>query len=306
MVSLLCVFAGELALAAPARAEATSPHDVRARVGVEPPAADGRTLRRAEVNCFDPFRPRRRPDGTCCPPPPKWEPREDPCAPLDRCEIDWCESPVHLTLGLGLNFSEGNSEKFDLVFTGEAAYDRWPWLVRLRWLLAYGETSGAATTDALHWDLRGEREINRKFAAFVALGFDGDKIAGLQHRWIGTVGIAYWLFRRKGTFLKTELGGGMTIERRRFLAETTDPSGYAGAEYLRRFRNHVDLGVLARFYPNFGDFDLSLLVVEANLKVPITQGCSLVLRGRVDHVFQAPAPAENTDVIVSVGVQVTL
>ncbi len=60
------------------------------------------------------------------------------------------------------------------------------------------------------------------------------------------------LLERKGTYLKGEAGLGWTFEKRRFLKETNDPSGYAGLEYLRKFRNGIDLTARTRFFPNFG------------------------------------------------------
>lgn len=253
------------------------------------------------------FQPTRRPDGTCCPPPPTLEPREDPCQPLDPCApIDPCVSPFSLSLGLGLALSQGNSDKFDITFSGTATYERRPWLVRLSWLRAYGESSGTASTDAFHSDLVVERRVQGPWSVFGAVSFDNDEIADLQYRWIGNLGVGYRFFEYKGTYLKGEVGAGYTIEKRRFRAETSDPSGYLGVEYMRAFRNGIDLSASARFLPNLDDSDLSLLVLEAELAVPLTVSSSLAITARVDHVFDAPEPAENTDVIISAGIKIDL
>ena len=290
-----------LAFAAPALAE-----DMTSASADEQAAYDSGTLTRTSLGDLS-LRPKRRPDGTCCPPPPKRELREDPCTPLDPCApIDCCVSPFTLTLGLGVSFSEGNSDKFDIAFSGAFTYDRRPWLARLSWLWAYGETDGTASTDTFHGDFRLERRIGSRWSTFGLVSFDDDKLAGLQYRWIGTLGVGYRFFEYKGTYLKGEIGGGLTVEKRRLLPETSDPSAYLGAEYFRAFRNGIDLTTRARYLPNLDDYDLSLLVVEAILAVPLTMNSSLAIRARVDHVIDAPAPAEDTDVILVVGLQVSL
>ncbi len=292
--------------AAPAAAE-----DMTSEATEEQAAYDSGTLTRTSLplpSLADlSFRPKRRPDGTCCPPPPKRELREDPCTPLDPCEpIDCCVSPFSLTLGLGVSFSEGNSDKFDIAFSGALTYDRRPWLARLSWLWAYGESDGTASTDTFHADFRLERLIGSRWSTFALISFDDDKLAGLQYRWIGTLGVGYRFFEYKGTYLKGEIGGGLTVEKRRLLDETQDPSAYLGAEYFRAFRNGIDLTARARYLPNLDDYDLSLLVVETILAVPLTMNSSLAIRARVDHVLDAPAPAEDTDVILVVGLQIDL
>lgn len=298
-------------LAAPAAAQDMTGAPADAQAADEQAAYDTGTLTRTSLALPSlgdlSFRPKRRPDGTCCPPPPQRELREDPCTPLDPCEpIDCCESPFSLTLGLGVSFSEGNSEKFDIAFSGALTYDRRPWLARLGWLWAYGESDGRAATDTFHADLRLERRIGTRWSAFGLVSFDDDKLAGLQYRWIGTLGVGYRFFEYKGTYLKAEVGGGLTVEKRRLRPETSDPSAYLGGEYFRAFRNGIDLLARARFLPNLDDYDLSLLVVETVLAVPLTLNSALAVTVRVDHVIDAPDPAEDTDVIFVVGLQVNL
>ncbi|MDA1194321.1 MAG: DUF481 domain-containing protein [Planctomycetota bacterium] len=247
---------------------------------------------------------RRKADGTCCPPPPPRELREDPCTPLDPCaEPDCCASPWSTALTLGLNLAQGNTDKLDLAFAGEIKYDRKPWILRWRWLLAYGETDGTKSTDAFNSDLRAERRFGRKWSAFVSLDYNQDRIADLQYRWIGNAGAGYWFYEYKGTFLKGEIGIGHTTEKRRFRAETNALSGYLGVEHLYKFRNGIDIGTRARYFPNFEDHDLSLFVLESLLAVPLNDTFAIAVALRIDHVIDAPDPAENTDVLLTLGVQ---
>ncbi len=247
---------------------------------------------------------RRKADGTCCPPPPPPVLREDPCTPIDPCEPpDCCASPFSVTLALGFSLAQGNTDKLDFTFAGEARYDARPWLVRLRWLFAYGEEDGSAATDAQHSDLRLERRFGRKWSAFAALSFDSDTFADLQYRWIGNVGAGYWFFEYKGTFLKGEVGVGHTTEKRRGLVETNSISGYAGAEYLRKFRNGVDFSARGQYFPNFDNHDLSLFVFAATLAIPLNETFAFALTTRIDHVIDAPGMIDNTDIILAIAIQ---
>jgi hypothetical protein len=249
----------------------------------------------------------RQADGTCCPPPPPPKLREDPCTPIDRtAAIDCCASPFSVKFALAFAMEQGNSDKYDLSFTGDAKYDRAAWIVRLRWLAAIGEENGLVSTDRQNAVFRVERRLNTKWSAFGQVGYDRDDFADLQYRWIGLLGGAYKFFEYKGTFLKGEAGLGATLEKRRGLPETEDPAGYLGLEYERKFRNGVDLSTIARFLPNLGEFDLSVFVLEAVLAMPLTESISGVLNLRLDHVVNAPAPTKDTDLIFLAGVQLSL
>ncbi len=234
--------------------------------------------------------------GPCCLRPDPWT-CKDPCTP------DPCDKPFSLEMTLGLNVASGNSNKFDLTFGGIAKYEQYPWIVRWVWLWAYGETEGTATTDAFNSDVRVERRIGSKWSTFVSLDYNTDVIADLQYRWIGNVGVGYWVFERVGTYLKLEAGGGYTLEKRRFMEETEAPSGYLGAEFLYEFRNNIDFTTRARYFPNFDESDLSLFVWEATLAIPLCEGVSVALAARWDYVPSPPAPAESSDFILTMGIQ---
>ncbi|MDF1702628.1 MAG: DUF481 domain-containing protein [Planctomycetota bacterium] len=235
--------------------------------------------------------------GPCCLRPDPWT-CKDPCAPPEPCDTPWSTQ-----LTLGLNAAQGNTDKLDVTFGGVVKYEQYPWIVRWVWLWAYGETDGTASTDAFNSDVRLERRFGTKWSAFASVDFNSDKISGLQHRWIGNLGMGYWVFERVGTYLKLEAGAGWTLEKRRYMAETEAPSGYLGAEYVYEFRNNIDFKSRARFFPNFDEYDLSLFVFEASLAVPLCEGLSLALALRVDHVIEPPAPRDNTDLLLTLGVQ---
>ena len=234
--------------------------------------------------------------GPCCLRPDPWT-CKDPCTP------EPCEKPWSLEMTLGLNVADGNSDKFDITFGGIAKYEQYPWIIRWVWLWAYGETDGEATTDSFNTDIRFERRFGTKWSAFASLDYNTDEIAGLQHRYIGNVGVGYWVFERVGTYLKLEAGGGYTVEKRRFQEETESPSGYLGAEFLYEFRNNIDFKTRARYFPNFDDYDLSLFVWEASLAIPLCEGVSVALTARWDYVLDPPAPTESSDLLLTMGIQ---
>ncbi len=247
---------------------------------------------------------RTQADGTPCPPPEPPICREDPWTCLDPCAPpDCCKSPFRLALVLGFSMSQGNSDKYDFSFAGEAAYDREPWLVRLRWLFAYGEDTGSVSTDSYNSDLRVERNMGTKWYLFASVDYNSDKLASLQYRWIGNVGAGLWVFRYKGTHLKAEAGIGSTIEKRQYRTETEALSGYLGAEYLYLFRSGIDFSARARYFPNFDIHDLSLIVLESSLAMPLNKTFAVALTLRIDHVIDAPDPAEDTDIVFIAGLQ---
>lgn len=234
--------------------------------------------------------------GACAPCPPK-----DPCAPPDPCASPWS-----LSFGLGASLAQGNSDKLDLSLDGKVRYERDPWLASVKALFAYGRSDGLTTTEALHVTGRAERKVGKRLYVFGQVDHDRDVPAGLVYRWTTAGGLGVTLVDGRTIHLKAEGGAGFTWERRTGRAATADPSAHLGLDYEKTWRSGATLGASLRFAPNLGDFDLSLATFESKLSVPLCAALSLSVNLRVDHVIDAPAPARDTDVLLSVGLRLTL
>ena len=228
-------------------------------------------------------------------------PRADPCAPPDPCASPWT-----FEVGLALSLAQGNSDKFDLALAGKAEYSRDPTLFRVEGLFAYGESDGATTTEAYHVTLRGERKLGNRWYAFAQLDYDRDRPAELEYRWTGLGGLGVYLVDNALVKWKAEAGGGYVWEKRLNLPSSDDPSAYFGTEFNKKWRTGAEFTASYQFVPNLGDFDLTLMVFKAALSVPICDQLSLTVSLRVDHVIEPPPPAENTDLLLAVGLKLNL
>lgn len=286
--TILLLLALGLSLAATPRAYAEDGADLRAVIDAALAEPGGVTLeRRADDS---PWSVDTHPIGGA-----------DPCDPPDPCAGPWT-----FAAGLGLSLAQGNSDKFDLALDAVAQYKRDPYLFRIEGLFAYGESDGNTTTEAFHVTVRGERKLGNQWYLFGQVDYDRDEPADLEYRWTSLGGLGVYLRDTPLLSFKVEAGGGYVWEKRVRRARTSDPSAYVGAEFVRKWRTGAALTASYKFVPNLGDFDLSLMVFKLGVAVPLSEKLALTVSLRVDHVLQPPPPAEKTDLLLAVGLRLTL
>jgi putative salt-induced outer membrane protein YdiY len=216
------------------------------------------------------------------------------------------DCPWVVEFGFALSLAQGNSDKLDLVLDGKADYVRDPWALKNSAKFVYAESDGVRSTEAWHTEHRVERKLSARTYVFTQVMFDRDELADLEYRFTGLVGIGRVLIETSRDLLKGEVGGGVVIEKRLLLPETSDPSAYLGLDYEHCWADGSKLVIAYDFIPNLSDFDLSVMTWDAKFTKPLSDKLDLTVGLRVDYVFQPPAPTESWDLLLAVGLRVKL
>lgn len=226
-----------------------------------------------------------------------------PC--VARCEPDVfapCERAWKLKAGVALSLTSGNTDTFSLV--GDVLVTRIakPWVFKVGGAFVYQETEGETTAERFGALARVERDLDGWTYAFVQSLYDRDEPAGLEFRHTPTAGLGRVLWRTPEQELRAEVGGGLTVEQRVGLPETSDPSGYLGVKYWRTWADQRRFDATLDFTPNFGDFDLSVTRLALAHAWPIAEGLKIVAGARFDHVIDPPGGREALDTLVTLGI----
>ncbi len=206
-------------------------------------------------------------------------------------------------IGLASSAAGGNSDHFDVKVDGTAVYERDPWLMKIGGAYVYGESDGKRSTENWHGLFRLDRKLGECTYAFLQVHYDRNELADLQHRFATVGGVGTVLAESRYAILKGEIGAGFTHERRFGISPMTDPSGYAGLEYVYEGPGSTTLRAKLDFLPNLSDFDLSLTTFDARFDVPLCQELSLSLGLRLDHVIDPPGDIESLDTLFDVGLR---
>jgi len=213
------------------------------------------------------------------------------------------EDPWSFEIGVASSAAGGNSDIFDFKIDAEAVYERDPWLMKIGGAYVYGESDGERSVENWHGLFRLERKLGKCTYSFLQVHYDRNVLADLQHRFSTVAGVGTVLAENRYAWLKGEVGGGFTHERRFGLSPVTDPAAYAGLEYQYEGSDGTTLRAKLDFLPNLSDFDLTLTTFDARFDVPLCKELSLSLGVRLDHVVNPPGDVESLDSLFDVGLR---
>ncbi len=213
------------------------------------------------------------------------------------------EDPWSFEIGVASSSAGGNADHFDIKLDATAIYERDPWLMKVGGTYVYGESDGKRSTETWHGLFRLDRKFGKCAYSFLQVHYDRNELADLQHRFATVAGVGTVLAESRYAELKGEVGAGFTHERRFGLSPMTDPSAYAGLEYVYEGPGKTTLRAKLDFLPNLSDFDLSLTTFDARLDVPLCAELSLSIGVRLDHVIDPPGDIESLDSLIDVGLR---
>lgn len=216
------------------------------------------------------------------------------------------DDPFSFETGLALSLSQGNSDILDIRADALARFERDPWAMEAGIVFVYGETDGDQSAESINAHLRAERKLNARLYVFGEVLYDRDKFADLEHRITPTLGLGLVIAESAMAKLTGEIGGGYTFEKRFSRGTwTRDPSGYLGLDYEFEHPTTGSKLVLAYdFFPNFDDFDLSRMVFDSRLDLPIGERIDFSLGLRVNHVLEPPSGVDSADLLFTAGIRV--
>lgn len=226
-----------------------------------------------------------------------------PC--VAKCDPDVfapCERAWKLKAGVALSLTSGNTDTFSLV--GDLLVTRIakPWVFKVGGAFVYQETEGDTTAERFGALARVERDLGAWTYTFVQSLYDRDEPAGLAYRHTPIAGLGRVFWRTPDQELRAEAGGGLTIEKRLGLPETSDPSGYLGVKYWRTWDDQRRLDAALDFTPNLSDFDLSVTRLALAYAWPLAKGLNVVAGARFDHVIDPPNGRDALDTLITLGV----
>ena len=230
------------------------------------------------------------------------KPADDPCCPPKK---DPCK-PWSFLFNLGVSLQDGNTDRLDFTFDGEAKYEQGPTKFEAALGFVYGQTDGADTANRWAGKLRYERKFTNNDYAFGQVLFQRDEFQSLEYRFPIVAGYGRYFIQGARQDLKAEVGGGVTIEKRFLRDQTIDPTGYVGVDYRYTWNDGSELTSEVDFLPNFSDFDLSLTTWQTRYARPICDGLDLTVTLRLDYVIEPPDDAENLDLLLIVGLRLAL
>jgi putative salt-induced outer membrane protein YdiY len=280
---------GIVALASLAGSASAAPEDAVAAPVTKAPAA---TLPVARADALELGRPdvskalaSLAGGADCCPP------------PACGCEPEW-KGKVWGSFSM----TSGNTDTKAAVFGAEVTFARDPWAFKAAAEFLYGSDRGATTAERYHALLRGDRKFaDDRTYVFGQVTFDRDEPAGLEYRFIPTLGIGRIFFKNDQQEFKGEVGAGLTLEKRVLLPETTDPSGYVGFHYVRTWEDkrafHADLDI----FPNLNDVDLTVAKLAFLYEMPISDTFRVTAGLRLDYVVKPPLGRDDLDTLFMIG-----
>lgn len=240
-----------------------------------------------------------RADGRPCPaPPPPFA-----CEVVDPC--DPCVRPWKVGLGLYLSAQSGNTDSLDVKTDAEVVYRRGPWLAKLAGAYVYGEDDGTRSSENW-WALgRGERLFTARDYAFAQVLVESDDFADLEYRVAPVAGYGRVLIKSSRTELKAEVGGGVSIEKRDGLAETSDLIAWIAVHLEHKLPKGAVLKVDADVRPNLEDTDRTVSVLDARIDCPVCKGVTLAVGLRLRHEVEPPGDLDELDTLFTVGLRFT-
>lgn len=241
-----------------------------------------------------------RAESGCCPPPPPAA-----CEVVAACPPNPCASPWRFGAGLNLSQQSGNTETLNVKFDGEIVYDRKPWLWKLAGFFVYGEQSGVRSAENGSLLLRGERYLSRRDYLFGQVLFETDDFADLEYRLTPVLGYGRVLVQTSRTELKGEVGGGLSVEKRTGLVETTDPIAWFALHFTQKLLKDAVFKADLDVRPNLKEFDRTVSVLDLRLEMPLCKWLALAVGLRLRHEVEPPNNLENLDTLLTVGLKVS-
>lgn len=236
--------------------------------------------------------------GACCPPAPP------ACEVVQACPPDPCASPWKFTAGLAMSLQSGNTETFSFKGDGEIVYDRKPWVFKLGGYFVYGEEKSVRNAQNGALTLRGERYLGARDYLFAQVLFENDDFADLEYRITPVAGYGHVFIKTARTELKGEVGGGLSIEKRRLLLETSDPVAWVAVHFAQKLMKGCEFKADLDVRPNLKEFDRTVSVLDMKFDCPLAKWISLVFGLRLRHEVDPPGALKELDTLFTVGIKV--
>lgn len=201
----------------------------------------------------------------------------------------------------------GNEELLTLSLKEEVAYDpagAWRLAQGASWI--YGEQDGEERSNTIAAGLRADRELGPRVSAYGAVGYFRAPFAGVSRRFDEGLGLTLKALMAPRDSLGLEAGMSLVQERSTSGVGDDFVAGRVAGRYRHMLGDRAYLGLDAAFQPNLERSADYRLDAEAILAAPLAAGVALRLSYLVRYANEPPPGFEQTDTLLTSGVQLEL
>jgi putative salt-induced outer membrane protein len=181
------------------------------------------------------------------------------------------------------------------------------WKLTQRAGLTYARTDDSTTAELWRASLRGDRGLSTRVGLYLLTEFDRNTFAGVRSRLAPSFGLSALVLATPNDTLRTEIGGGYTIEKA--VAPGSDRKYAAGriaAIYHRQIGRKSAFDEALEYLPNFktgADYRISSVT---SMTAPLTTGVAMKAAYLINYEGLPQPGFVKTDRTFTMGIQITL
>ncbi|MHC4550922.1 MAG: DUF481 domain-containing protein [Planctomycetota bacterium] len=211
--------------------------------------------------------------------------------------------PWDIKTGLGLAFTDGNSNTLTLSANLEAVKEWDPWKSITKALITYAKSEGVET--ASEWILteRVERQLTEKSWLYADLWLEHDEFESLTVRIQLTAGYKRRLVKKEKFELFGDIGAGVVHHEYRVNPET-EGIGDLGVHFTWKLTDRLTYEQVIRLFPSLSNGGEGRLFFQAVFTSPISQKMDLRL-AVTDQYNSDPLPGiERNDLLITLSISI--
>ena len=164
--------------------------------------------------------------------------------------------------------------------------------------------TGAETTSEDWWKLRGKYDyfLSKKFYSFLEGRYETDKVADLDRRVIGGVGVGYQWIESEGMNFSTEVGLANLSERFNDGTSNNEVSAQAGYHFDVKLNDRIDFINDLTYYPSIQQYSDYFLTTTVELRASLVGNMFANFRTIFDYDTSPARGKGSTDVKHILGV----
>jgi putative salt-induced outer membrane protein YdiY len=196
--------------------------------------------------------------------------------------------------------TNGNTKNQTTGLAMDLTYKPDPWLVNVKSKYLTTISQEIQTQESFEVAGRGGRKLSELFDLFIEHTYLKNRFAGLENRYVTSVGAGYFAIKNDIHTLKTELLLGYTDEERTDLTRPQFMSGGGSVLYKWKVAATSEFSHETKYQPNFATADDWRLVSETAISAAISSMLSSKISWKYEHVNLPPAGKVKGDTTTTV------
>jgi putative salt-induced outer membrane protein len=173
--------------------------------------------------------------------------------------------------------------------------------------LTYAKTEDSVTAELWHGSLRGDRDLSKHVGLYLLTEFDRNTFAGISSRFAPSFGFSALVLATPTDTLRTEVGGGYTIEKAVAPGEDRNyAAGRVAAIYHHQLGRKSAFDEALEYLPNFQTGADYRITSATSITAPLTTGVAMKAAYLIKFEGLPQPGFVKTDRTLTMGIQVTL